>query len=266
MGKDLREHQLICIEALDELDKICRKHKIKYFLVAGSVLGAIRHKGFIPWDDDIDVGLTYEDFYKLREILPTELDEKFIYVDDTRNDDYVWMFGKIMFNEVCCIDLFLISKWPTSRISAFIRWQIRRLAVEFRKYSLHYNLPPVIEEKNPIKKVKVKIVVSIRKIIYLMLKPFFNAKDFSKFARQNEKKLEELTSYLYINLYSIYPRNKEVIKKEWIENIEFHEFEGKRYPCVGNYDEYLTHLYGDYMKLPPINEQIASHFKQNSIE
>ena len=76
--KKLKETEL---EILIELDRICKKHNIKYSLTGGTLLGAIRHNGFIPWDDDIDIDMTRKDYNKFREIQKTELDSKRFYLD-----------------------------------------------------------------------------------------------------------------------------------------------------------------------------------------
>ena len=262
MNASLREHQLICVDALKELSRICRLYKIQYFLLAGSVLGAVRHKGFIPWDDDIDVGLLYEDFFRLRQALPGELSTKFRYVDDQVDSGYVWMFGKIMYGTVCCIDLFLISKWPSDPFEAHFRWQIRRLAIEYRKYALGYSLPAIVKETSLLGRIKSKLIIGLRYVLYMIVKNFTSPEDYMRLARWNERCLEEKNTELYINLYSIYTMKKEMLKKKWIDSIESLEFEGGVYPCIGCSEEYLTHLYGDYMVLPPGEKRIASHFNQ----
>ncbi len=73
-GSPLRRQQMVMLEMLKELDRICRKHKIPYFLYWGTLLGAIRHDGFIPWDDDMDSGMMREDYNKLVDVLPEELE------------------------------------------------------------------------------------------------------------------------------------------------------------------------------------------------
>ena len=75
----LQEAQLRMLEMLCEIDRICKKYDIKYWLDAGTLLGAIRHKGFIPWDDDIDIGMIREDYRKFKSIVKGELD-KIIFV------------------------------------------------------------------------------------------------------------------------------------------------------------------------------------------
>lgn len=74
--KDLRRLQMVEFEMLVELDRICRKHKIEYFLSGGTLLGAIRHNGFIPWDDDIDVMMRRDHYNKFIEVQKKELKDR----------------------------------------------------------------------------------------------------------------------------------------------------------------------------------------------
>lgn len=78
-GKDLRRVQLIQLEMLVELDRICRKYGLKYNIAFGTLLGAVRHKGFVPWDDDADINMPYEDYEKLKQVIEQELDHEKYY-------------------------------------------------------------------------------------------------------------------------------------------------------------------------------------------
>ena len=93
---DLNLHQKMAVEALENLQEICDKHGLKLYLLAGTVLGAVRHKGMIPWDDDIDIGLKYEDWMTLRSVLTTELDSRFEYLDYENTPGFPRLFGKIV--------------------------------------------------------------------------------------------------------------------------------------------------------------------------
>ena len=126
----LSSHQRICVNALRIVDSICRDNDILFYLIEGSALGAVRHEGFIPWDDDIDIGLKYADWIKLRELLNcnNELKKKgFCFKDRDTDSKYPRMQPKITFEGRNCIDIFLLSKWVDSRFFGLIK---KRIVVE----------------------------------------------------------------------------------------------------------------------------------------
>ena len=87
-GSLLRRQQLVMLEMAKVLDRICKKHNIPYFLYAGSLLGAIRHDGFIPWDDDFDVALLRKDYHRLLKILPDELPSNIVLQSNDTDKNY----------------------------------------------------------------------------------------------------------------------------------------------------------------------------------
>jgi len=91
----LKKLQLTGFDILKEIDRICQKHNIKYFLMYGTLLGAVRHSGFIPWDDDVDIGMIQEDYIKFIEIAPFELGEKYQLDCDKTNKKYYLPFVKV---------------------------------------------------------------------------------------------------------------------------------------------------------------------------
>lgn len=261
-GSSLREHQCIAIEALHKLKDICDRHQISFYLLAGSTLGAVRHKGMIPWDDDIDVGFLYEDWHKIRKILPQELKEtKFTYIDDDINNMFPRLFGKILYEGRNCVDIFLIAKWTSDPVSARIHWKIRQVASELHKISVNYK-KVFLPYHSMIYKLKFYFKHSILKCVYYILRIVFDNTDYIKLARWNEKCFEKKETDWYINLYSCYKMEKEKIRVEWIDQPSEVEFEGNIYQTVGDTDAYLRHMYGDYMKLPPPNKRVAGHFEK----
>ena len=95
-NETLRQVQLIQLEMLIEVDRICKKCNIKYNIIAGTLLGAIRHGGFIPWDDDADVALLRPEYENFRAACKTELDKSRFYFQDHRNTKgYRWGYGKL---------------------------------------------------------------------------------------------------------------------------------------------------------------------------
>ena len=110
----LNEEQLSCLkkielEMLQEVDRICQKHNLVYTLAYGSLLGAIRHKGFIPWDDDIDIWMPREDYNRFKEICKTELNEKYFYQGNETDKEYFYLFDKLRANDTYLRKLFYLN-------------------------------------------------------------------------------------------------------------------------------------------------------------
>ncbi len=94
-GSPLRRQQLVMLEMVKVLDRICKKHNIPYFLYGGTLLGAVRHNGFIPWDDDLDVGLMRKDYQRLMRVLPDELPPHIILQINQTDKNYFYFFAKL---------------------------------------------------------------------------------------------------------------------------------------------------------------------------
>lgn len=254
----LTEHQIKCVAALEKLSEICNRNNITFYLLAGSTLGAVRHDGFIPWDDDIDVGLKRDEWYQLRKILQKEQLDEFIYVDDDMEHNFPRLFGKILYQGKSCIDIFLIADWSTNKIAGALHWRLRRFAVEAYKRALHYN-SKVRPEISEAQRLKMKVTKLLKEPIYQIALLFCDREYFVRLARKNEMSFSRRNPDAYINLYSVYSMEKEMLKREWIDNISFVWFEGREYVTVGDTHAYLTHLYGDYMTPIASEKRQAAH-------
>ncbi|MBR6455697.1 MAG: LicD family protein, partial [Prevotella sp.] len=94
-GSLLRRHQLRMLEILLEVDRICKKHQIQYWLSSGTLIGAVRHKGFIPWDDDIDIEMLWPDYKRLMKVLPEELPETMALQTTETDKNYFFFYAKV---------------------------------------------------------------------------------------------------------------------------------------------------------------------------
>lgn len=245
--KNINEVHTILLGIAMELDRICRENGIQYMMVGGTMIGAIRHKGFIPWDDDMDFGVLRRDYdnlkhllesnlrapYRLRTMDNTEtLAVDFMKIEDSRT------LTKERFNEDVeeeigiNIDIFPLD-YTNNKIGFFSKNNIIYQLIKIQNYKYFEG-----ELDSKPKKI-------IRSIIRI-LTPFFTRKTIIHLINRILPK----DGPFIVNNYGVY-RLKEVMPKEYfIPAIEY-DFAGEKLMGINDYDRYLTQLYGDYMKLPP---------------
>lgn len=250
MNFDLERQQINAYRALCEIDSIFQRHNIKYFTLAGTVLGAVRHGGFIPWDDDIDIGVLLKDYKRAGEILEKELTINFKWTDRYVEKDYPRLFGKVTCNGIGCVDLFPLVKTSNNPLKRRIQWINRKVLFKLYKAKLGYSNGN--ENKNMYARIKVFLAGILAKNISMQ---FLDTR-----IEANEKRFEYLQHYkYYLNLYSAYSLKKEMIRKEWLDGNAFLSFGQGIFSSVSNPGAYLTHLYGNYMALPPEDKRIRRH-------
>ena len=243
----LREHQQHCKEALAFIQQLSQEFGLRYYLLAGSVLGPVRHGGFIPWDDDIDIGIRLEDLARFEELveeyLPQRLPKGYSLKKPGVNSDYPRMFSKICYEGRCCMDLWPLIPTRTHGRRAKLLWKFGKVITK-----IHY------------KKIGYK-VTRFKKIVKLV-DPFLSDALVLKLARMNEHMFDKLPINAYINLYSIYTRKKETIRVEWLDAETTMSFDGLEVPVVGCTEAYLTHLYGNYMWRPAPWSRASRHVER----
>lgn len=250
--KNLREFQLNLLEMLKELDKVLKENKLPYFLLGGSALGAVRHKGFIPWDDDIDIGLWRNDFEKMEKILQEKLPKNLLYCKVGKNKiphapiGYLYDISnpEIPLEKVPTIDIFAIDNVPDNKMMKKVQnifSQVYHLCI--------YRKPA----KNRGKKAYyfTKLVLGLFPNFLL---DFLQSLSKRIITYWNKNKTKDIC-----NLFGMKKYYKEIMPREYIGNPVLKEFEGYLFPIPEQWDKYLTHLYGDYMKLPPKELQKPSH-------
>lgn len=127
-GSLLRRQQLRMLELLEVIDVICRKHQIPYWLSSGTLIGAARHKGFIPWDDDLDIEMLRSDYLRLLKVLPQELPDNLALQTNETDPNYIFIYGKLRDK-----DSHLEETNSYDRISII---PVSTLIFSFRKYPL----------------------------------------------------------------------------------------------------------------------------------
>lgn len=241
---ELKEHQKRCIEALAALEKLSQQFGLCYYLLAGSVLGCVRHGGFIPWDDDIDIGIRIEERDQFQKVVKEQFDaffpEGFTLMQAQADDPYPRMFSKICYDGRCCIDLWPLVPTYNNGMRAEFLWYFGKLITK------------VHLKKNGHKVNRFSKIVSV-------LEKFLTDKMTMRLAHYNERQYANKRTPAYINLYSIYTRSKETIQRAWLDEEVRLTFHGMQVPVVGCTEAYLTHLYGNYMEKPAPWKRASRH-------
>ena len=260
-GGKLNAIKKLELEIIKEIDRICKENNIQYFLVGGSLLGAIRHNGFIPWDDDLDIGMLRKDFEKFRSICPSVLNNKYAYQSFQNEPNSHYIFDKIR----------LKNTWFSTKFSN--KFDIENgIFVDILVYDKTSNYR--IQQKIHILQVlfwsqMINMVWSglkkshygyriFKHIQWLVHKPSLTwyHKQFEKFLRKYEKNRH--CKYLIDGVGQNI--RKGAFPASWFDNIIMHKFEDIELPIPAEYEQYLTHWYGKkYMNIPPIEKRNSGH-------
>ncbi len=261
-NETLKKLHSVEVEILDEIVRVCEKNNINYFLCGGTLLGAIRHKGFIPWDDDMDIAMFREDYNKFIEIAPKELNKKYCLDCYQTNKNCYFPFLKVRKNNTL-LDEALVSHLDTNK-GIFV--DIFPLEKIENPYSKKLRIDALlIKNIWDVILYKYKIVKDIKGCRHPFLARLLNIYSLDKLKQKQLKLLEKQNNSeatTVCSLIGAYDYRKEIYDlKELIPASEV-TFENKKYKTFKNYDYYLTKLYGNYMELPPKDKRVNHMPKQ----
>ena len=242
-GSLLRRHQMVMLEMVIVLDRICKKHDIPYFLYGGTLLGAFRHNGFIPWDDDLDVALLRKDFKRLLKVLPNELPDNIVLQTNDTDKNYFLFIAKLRdkrsfldegnFDSVFKERGVFIDIFPLDRL---LPWTQR-----LRLQSVAYN----IYRKGNGSSMAMRRIRTLtwlnRHISFPLLRGISRL--------SGTKALMCDYGIPFHNIYDL----------EDVFPIKTHRFEGIQLPVPDNSHHMLQTMYGDYMLLPDDLDNIYHH-------
>lgn len=252
------------LQLLVKFDEICKKFNLKYTLAAGTMIGAVRHKGFIPWDDDIDVYMLRDDFNKLREIAPLELPKSMFYQSHYTDPEYYYPFDKIRLNGTIFKETFLanhninhgvfIDVFPIDLISD----NKFKSTIQFYHYRF-YRLGLMVKYVNiNARSRKRKIIANLLRVFYFPFNLNYLYRKCELIAQQRRNNYRN--SKWVRNLNSLGSDGmKETYHHYAFTNLKYVRFEKKSFYISKDYDTMLKTIYGDYMKLPPKSEQVTRH-------
>ena len=246
--QQLRTCQLKQLSMLEEIDRICRKHHIGYWLDGGTLLGAVRHKGFIPWDDDIDIAMRQEDLKRFIEVAPSELPETLFLQNRQAEPEYPSPIVKIR-----------------DKNSFYVEF-CDDLSADYQK-GLFIDIFPMIPYPTISRKLVKKIVLSISKSYSILHRAhYYSLRSFAEFfwfggkyllfrslwaiAAALRPKDTYISNILINNGYGIMHRQDSIFPLSTIT------FEGKFFSAPHNPDAYLKDLYRNYMEVPPPKKRI----------
>ena len=264
----LRKVQLVQLEIAKEFKRVCNELNLNYFLDSGTLLGAVRHKGFIPWDDDLDVGMIRNEYDAFLRDAPAILSERFFLQSWYSDPQYGLAFAKLRMRKTVYIeeasqsssaengfyiDIFPYDVFPTTKKEQ--SWQGKRYEFFRRAILVKARYEPWIMNSHGLKR-------SLKKLGYLPIKMYSGFSKREKMILRYETACQRFngssTGFLFEQAgASNY--GKWVIPEECFKFFTEMPFEGDLFMCPGEYDLYLTSAYGDYMRLPPENKRYNRH-------
>lgn len=256
--KSIDELKEIQLKILKNVDEFCKKNNINYWLDCGTLIGAVRHKGYIPWDDDIDIGMLKKDYEKFM-VLYNKSNTRYKFLDNELDSSFNYFIGKVLdtntilyepnkkngIKSAVFIDVFVYNNAPDNEK------KLKKMFQKKRKYQLlswFKNFESINSEDSMIKKIIKKMVHNLLKILpnsYFYEKVILNSKKYDNCKTQKVGNFRGIDNFC--------------CAKDALKSFIYMDFEDAKFPVPIGYDEWLKSNYGDYMQLPPVEKQIPHH-------
>ena len=247
------------LELLGELDRVCRKYRLRYYAVNGTLLGAVRHKGFIPWDDDLDVMMPREDYEKLREVSEREFTLPVYFQDGLEQDDYYRMYGRLRNADTTAfpwidadrrlingifIDIFPIDGLGSRKKSRLKQQFMLKLLDDLAVVYTYKNAPTPA-----VKKIPARLLMKL----YCGLFSFRRFRELIREWKEHYELFGAREVFIFTHSRMLVFQKKQLLRVRWLP------FEDRRIPVPEGYDEILKQQYGAYMELPPEEKRGQHH-------
>jgi lipopolysaccharide cholinephosphotransferase len=259
--KEVRALQLMQLEIMTRVEEICKKYDIKYYIIGGTLLGAVRHHGFIPWDDDLDIAMYREDYNKFLKVAQIELGEAFFIQNFKTDNNYTRYITKVRANGTLHVEKQLeninmnhgiyIDIFPLDKIvkDTGLITNIRGLIIRFL-FALKVIKSGVIDGESKFKSALKKSL----KYSAMLIPNYFINWLFDFICTYNNTNGKYTTSFA-----SGYGWKKQVVPNEAYGDGVPLLFEGRELMAPSQYDLILNQLFRDYMTLPPLDKRVSGH-------
>ena len=255
----------IQMATLDYFAEFCRDNDLKWWLDYGTLLGAVRHKGYIPWDDDIDVSMMREDYETLKKLFndyASRNGNRYRLLDAELDKSYPYTFGKIVDTETILyegtqevittgvyMDVFAVDNAP-SDVKKYRKMLKRRDSLgKLRKVKL-------LEENPDIKSARYRKVIMLKRLLTLVPMHVIISRIHKNAIKYEGVKTGKIASFQWP-----YGNFEFYLDDDFFDELIELSFEGKSYPAPAKYDEWLTEHYKDYMTLPPVEDRVQHNVR-----
>lgn len=258
--KELMDLQL---DILIKIDKFCRSNSIRYFIGYGTLIGAVRHGGYIPWDDDIDIGMPRPDYDRFRQLFPNSFPE-LTFLCPENNTKYYAPYGNVYDNRTLLIeptihhfckelgvkiDVFPIDGVPDDQ-HEYLELKKRCEYLNTILQAKRYTIKGLLSNKPKVILHYIKYRLRYAFVSYSSIQC-----EIMRLAKKNDYEKCQYVDKVTFTNYGCSPHWDKNVYEEYIDI----DFEGRKVRTIKNFHAHLTALYGDYMKLPPLDQQVPHH-------
>lgn len=262
MSVTLRELQLCELESLKDIKAVCEKHNIRYYLSSGTLLGAVRHQGFIPWDDDVDIEMPYTDYLRFLEIAPVELGDRYTLQNSDTDPYFHYAYSRLRKKNTTMMREWertipshhgvWVDIFPMAKVGGTMDYRVKRLMLKvctflrMHDYVFKLNRKWLTEQGGHVQIVMVMAARLLPKAVREVLRNAMLRRVFS----QKEK---PYLSNVWTNI------TRRIPKEAFSDPAAMLRFEDAEFAAPKDYDCYLRVAYGDYMTPPPDGQRSGGH-------